>query len=343
MSYVDNLSGQFGQLGLGGSQPYQSPPPPGSGQHGEYGYHSANQDGAPPAQYNAVPPQPTYQPPSDKPALPQGWIPLFDQSRQRWYYANKETGVTQWEAPGYIAPPRPPMESYPSEDSRGSGQSPHPPAAPYGQTPGGYGAPPTGPPPSASYGAPPIPPAGYGAAAGGYGHSSQGSYGGEGRGEGYSEEKKKKSSGKSGLLLGAAGGVAAGLVGGALLHHALEDDSSDEEERRHEYEEERRQEYEQAPSQTIIVNEYNTTNYNDYNDYNDPYRESGVPDILPARDAEGNYVSESDRESVQEARLEYEEALAEVEGSSSASSSDYEELAEAREEYEEEYEEVYED
>ncbi|KAL7910271.1 hypothetical protein GGI35DRAFT_361179 [Trichoderma velutinum] len=327
MSYVDNLSGQFGNLGIGGSQPYQSPPPPGSGEQGGYGYHSANQDGGPPAQYHASPPQPTYQPPSDKPAIPQGWIPLFDQSRQRWYYANKETGATQWEAPGYIAPPRPPMESYPSEESRGSGPSPYPPAAPYGPTPGGYGAPPPG------------PPAGYGAPAGGYGHSSQGSYGGEGRGEGYSEEKKK-SSGKGGLLLGAAGGVAAGLVGGALLHHALEDDSSDEEERREEErrEEERRYEYEQAPSQTIIVNEYNTTNYNDYND---PYEESGVPGILPSRDAEGNYVSESDRESVQEAREEYEEALAEVEGSSSASSSDYEELAEAREEYEEEYEETY--
>ncbi|KAL6820827.1 hypothetical protein J3E69DRAFT_40582 [Trichoderma sp. SZMC 28015] len=342
MSYVDNLSGQFGSLGIGGSQPYQSPPPPGSGEQGGYGYHSANQDGGPPAQYHASPPMPTYQPPSDKPAIPQGWIPLFDQSRQRWYYANKETGATQWEAPGYIAPPpRPPMESYPSEESRGSGPSPYPPAAPYGPTPGGYGAPPPGPPPSASYGAPPLPPAGYGAPPGEYGHSSHGSYGGEGRGEGYSEEKKKKSSGKGGLLLGAAGGVAAGLVGGALLHHALEDSSSDEEEERREEErreEERRYEYEQAPSQTIIVNEYNTTNYNDYND---PYEESGVPGILPSRDAEGNYVSESDRESVQEAREEYEEALAEVEGSSSASSSDYEELAEAREEYEEEYEETY--
>ncbi|KAL7934244.1 hypothetical protein V8C35DRAFT_279999 [Trichoderma chlorosporum] len=329
MSYADNLSGQFGQLGIGGSQPYQSPPPPGSGQQGQYGYHSANRDDAPPAQFIASPPLPTYQPPSDKPPIPQGWIPLFDQSRQRWYYANKETGAVQWEAPGYVAPPqRPPMETYPSEESRGSGSSPLPPAVPYGHTPGGYGAPPPGPPPSASYGAPPAPPAGYGAPSGGYGHSSQGSYGGEGR------EEKKKSSGKSGLLLGAAGGVAAGLVGGALLHHVLEDDRSDEEERR-------RYDYDERPSQTIIVNEYNTTTYND--SYDDPYRESGAPDILPSRDAEGNYVSESDRESVEEARERYEVALADVEDSSSASSSDYEELAEAREEYEEEYEETYDD
>ncbi|KAL6866743.1 hypothetical protein J3F83DRAFT_715566 [Trichoderma novae-zelandiae] len=317
MSYVDNLSGQFGELGLGGSQSHQ-PRPEASGQHGDYGYHSANRDGAPPAQFYASPPQPTYQPPSDKPPLPQGWIPLFDQSRQRWYYASQETGVTQWEAPGYVAPPpRPPLETYPSEDSRGSGQSPYPPAVPYGHTPGGYSAPP-GPPHSGSYGAPPVPPAGYGALAGEYG--SHGEYGGYGGGD-YGEEKKtkKKSSGSSGMLLGAAGGVAAGLVGGALLHHALEDDSSGSDEERPHY----------AP-QPVIVNEYNE-------DYS-----SGPPAVLPARDEDGSSVSSSDRESVQEAREEYEEALADAQDSD-ASSSDYEELAEAREEYEEEYEETYED
>ncbi|KAH6605319.1 hypothetical protein Trco_007026 [Trichoderma cornu-damae] len=327
MSYVDNLSGQFGELGIGGdrpgAQPYQAPPP-GPGPHGEYGYHAPPRDGPPPAQHHASPPQPAYQPPPDKPVLPQGWIPLFDQSRQRWYYANRETGATQWEAPGYGAP-RPPTDSYPGEESRGSGgHSPYPPPAPYGQAPGGYSAPP-GPPPPASYGAPPgppLPPASYGAPAGEYG-----GYGGGGHGE-EKKKKEKKSSGKGGLLLGAAGGIAAGLVGGALLHHALEDDDSDEEEeRRHEYAQE-------APSQTIIINEYNT------NEYNDSYYDGGAPGVLPARDAEGNYVSESDRESVQEAREEYEEALADAQDSS-ASSSDYEELAEAREEYEEEYEETY--
>ncbi|KAL7800165.1 hypothetical protein V8C37DRAFT_398391 [Trichoderma ceciliae] len=319
MSYADNLSGQFGELGIGGDRPgsqnYQSPPP-GSGQYGQYGYHASNQDGAPPAQYYASPPQPSYQPPSDKPELPPGWTALFDQSRQRWYYANRETGVTQWEAPGYIAP-RPPMDSYPSEESRGSVSSPYPPAAPYGQMSGGYSAP-LGPPPSASYGAPPGPPSGYGAPAGEYG-----GYGGEDRGQ----EREEKSSGKGGLLLGAAGGIAAGLVGGAILHHVLSDDSDDEE---------RRQQYAQeAPPQTVIVNEYNTT------EYNEPYEGGGPPGILPATDADGNSVSGSDRESVQEAREEYEEALADAQDSS-ASSSDFEELAEAREEYEEEYEETYE-
>lgn len=53
-------------------------------------------------------------------------------------------------------------------------------------------------------------------------------------------------------------------------------------------------------------------------------------------DEDGDSVSSSDREDVQEAREEYEEALAD----SDASASDVEE---AREEYEETYEEVYED
>ena len=61
---------------------------------------------------------------------------------------------------------------------------------------------------------------------------------------------------------------------------------------------------------------------------------------MPATDAYGDEVSSSDRESVQEAREDYEEALAEAQDSD-ASSSEQEELEEAREEYEEEYEEAY--
>ncbi|KAK5991149.1 hypothetical protein PT974_09427 [Cladobotryum mycophilum] len=327
-SYFNNITQEFQGLGLGGnserpSSQYSSPPPP-NRDYGEYGYHGPNQGAPPPAQYYAAPPLPTYQPPSDKPPLPQGWIPLFDQGRQRWYYANQQDGHTQWEAPGYI-PPRPPMETYPSSDSRtygtpgyGSGAtSPYPPAVPYGPTPGSYNGPP-GPPPST------------GAYAG---YDEKGS------------SDKKKKSGKGGMLLGAGAGIAAGLAGGALLHHALHDDSSsssdEEEERRHE---------EDRPPQTVIINnvtnvtEYNDTNVTEYNDRQDSYYGygSGPPGVLPSRDVEGNYVSESDRESVQEARERYEEALAEAQDSS-ASSSDYEELAEAREEYYEEYEETYED
>ncbi|TQV97751.1 hypothetical protein V2A60_006519 [Cordyceps javanica] len=65
-----------------------------------------------------------------------------------------------------------------------------------------------------------------------------------------------------------------------------------------------------------------------------------APAILPARDADGDSVSSSDREEVEEARARYEEALRDA-ASSSASSSDREELEEAREEYEEVYEETY--
>jgi len=65
---------------------------------------------------------------------------------------------------------------------------------------------------------------------------------------------------------------------------------------------------------------------------------SGPPGVLPATDADGNSVSSSDREEVQEARDKYEEELAEA-----SSSSDAESVREAREEYEEAYEETYED
>ena len=65
-----------------------------------------------------------------------------------------------------------------------------------------------------------------------------------------------------------------------------------------------------------------------------------IPVALPAHDADGDSVSSSDREEVEEARERYEEALRDA-ASSSASSSDLEELEEAREEYEEAYEETY--
>lgn len=81
--------------------------------------------------------------------------------------------------------------------------------------------------------------------------------------------------------------------------------------------------------------------YGGYQDpYNDPYNQP--PAVLPPTDADGSSVSSSDREEVQEAREEYEEALAAA-ADSDASSSDHERLEEAREEYEEAYEEVYED
>ena len=67
-----------------------------------------------------------------------------------------------------------------------------------------------------------------------------------------------------------------------------------------------------------------------------PVYEPGVP----LYNEDGEYLSHSDRESVEEAREEYLEALDDAR-SSSASSSDRERVEEAREEYEEEYEEAY--
>lgn len=64
------------------------------------------------------------------------------------------------------------------------------------------------------------------------------------------------------------------------------------------------------------------------------------PPVLGAYDENGERVSDSDREDVQEARERYEEALAAA-ADSDASSSEAEELEEARQEYIEEYEEAY--
>lgn len=61
-----------------------------------------------------------------------------------------------------------------------------------------------------------------------------------------------------------------------------------------------------------------------------PAVDSAPPAVLPATDAGGDSVSSSDREEVQEAREDYEEALA---NASEGSSSDQEEIQEAREAY----------
>ena len=43
---------------------------------------------------------PVYRPPSGLPPLPSGWLPQFDQHHQRWYYVDRATSQSQWEAPG---------------------------------------------------------------------------------------------------------------------------------------------------------------------------------------------------------------------------------------------------
>lgn len=43
-----------------------------------------------------------YFPPQDKPPIPSGWVPEWDQQYQRWYYHDTTTGRSKWEAPGYV-------------------------------------------------------------------------------------------------------------------------------------------------------------------------------------------------------------------------------------------------
>lgn len=123
------------------------------------------------------------------------------------------------------------------------------------------------------------------------------------------------------MLIGAAGGLAVGAIGGALIANAL-DDSDDE--------------HHAAPAPVPAADPGYSRNPAPPAEYGDPYAQDGPPAVLPPTDEDGHSVSSSDREDVQEAREEYEEALAD----SDASHSDIEE---AREEYEETYEEVYED
>ncbi|RYP32897.1 hypothetical protein DL767_004987 [Monosporascus sp. MG133] len=136
-----------------------------------------------------------------------------------------------------------------------------------------------------------------------YGSQEQHGYGTHGGYEN-SDRAHGKEHGSSGAMLGAAaGGVAAGAIGGALLANALDEEHH----------------------QTYAA---------------DPGYAAPAPVYEPAYNAEGEYVDQSDRESLAEARAEYEEAL-EAAADSSASSSEQEELEEAYEDYQEECEEAY--
>ncbi|KAF4332109.1 hypothetical protein FBEOM_14100, partial [Fusarium beomiforme] len=235
MSFFKKITKEFENLGIGGDKkeetPHSEPPPAGQGQRG-YGYYGeGGQGGPPPAQYYAAPPQPAYQPPSDKPPLPEGWTSQFDQQSQRWYYVELATGRTQWEAPGqhYTRPSplidsRPPMYSHPSDGSRSyTGGAPG-----YGSPTPGYGGAPGYGSPAPGYGGTPgyggHDERGYGAPPGAYGGDHSGGYG---YGHESDRGEHKEKSGKGDMLLGAAGGLAVGVVGGALIANALND--SDEE------------------------------------------------------------------------------------------------------------------
>ncbi|CAK7270801.1 hypothetical protein SEPCBS119000_004275 [Sporothrix epigloea] len=46
-------------------------------------------------------PVPKYTTPQGRPQLSNSWTPVFSNAYGRWYYVNKSTGRTQWEAPGF--------------------------------------------------------------------------------------------------------------------------------------------------------------------------------------------------------------------------------------------------
>ncbi|KXX76792.1 WW domain-containing protein WWM1 [Madurella mycetomatis] len=296
---------------------YHSPPP-----QGYYPPQHQPDVSSPPPPPQQVPyayppepgprPPPPYTPPADKPPIPAGWTPRWDDHYQRWYYVEDATGRSQWEAPGYNP------ETYSGEDvSRGHGTR---------YSPAGYGG------HYSEHGSQnPV----YGGQYPGS-DSYQSGYGGHYSGrdshsDPYSSDRKKGKKGSSGMLLGAAGGLAVGAVAGAVIAHEITegDSSSDSEHGGH------RTSYAPAPapvSNTTIIYE---TNY-----YSSASPPEPAPGVLPVYNQEGEEVDSSDLESLREARDDYEEALADA-ADSDASSSEEEALEEAQEAYEEAYEEAY--
>lgn len=142
--------------------------------------------------------------PESLPQLPQGWVPLYDHSQSRWYYAEPATARTQWERPqdqGYGGPP-------PGGDgSRGFGGGYDQQQQQYGGQPQ-YGAPAPG------YGGYPQQQQQYG------GYPPQQQYGAYPQQQ-YTDPQADKNKDRKNMMLGAAGGLAAGAIGGALLANAL--------------------------------------------------------------------------------------------------------------------------
>ncbi|WQF78245.1 Putative WW domain-containing protein [Colletotrichum destructivum] len=317
---------QYGGYGSGAppsNYPYPSQAQPQSGPDHGYGSQPSYAQTPPPAPQSAAPPMAA-------PPVSSGWLVQWDTTNNRWFYVDQSTGRSQWEHPSPPTGPQggssyapPPVPPHPSSDTRAFGGdqghgygSPAPSyggAAPYGApsyggSPAPYGQAPYGGAPS-PYGQPPYGQAPYG----------QDPYAQQGGNNPYGDKDKEKKSNSSGMLLGAAGGLAVGAVGGALIANALND--SDDESK--------------AAAAAAPAAQPQ------YGGYQDPYADSSAPPaVLPPTDADGESVSSSDREDVQDARAEYEEALADA-ADSDASSSDHERLEEAREEYEETYEEVY--
>ncbi|CBX97672.1 hypothetical protein IAQ61_001117 [Plenodomus lingam] len=223
------------------------------------------------------------------PPMPPGWTQHWDQNSQRWYYTETATGRTQWDPPAHLPP-------------------------------GPYAPPPAG--------APYLAPAG---------HDERGLFGNTHghQGHDYTQsgmatneaEKKKEKSGHSTAMLAAAG--VGGLAAGAWIGHELteEDDKS--------------QSQSYAPPPTAAAAAAPAPNSAAPDPYAadpyaadpyaaDPYGAPAAdhygdqafapPPPVPTHDADGDSISSSDRESMEEKR---------------------EELIEAQEAYQEELEENY--
>ena len=102
--YADGLSDDLGRLGLGPDkksdqrkdEPTQSHASTRDGPGGDpyQGYSFGQPSPQPyPGQYQSPPPDagsrqpPPYTPPADKPPIPSGWTPRWDEGHQRWYCA----------------------------------------------------------------------------------------------------------------------------------------------------------------------------------------------------------------------------------------------------------------
>jgi hypothetical protein len=223
--------------------------------------------------------------------MPPGWLAQWDQGSQRWYYVDQSTGRTQWDPPHGGPPPQGPYAPPPpgAHDTRGAPDtsSGYYQGAPAGQ--GGHDE-------RALFG---------NTQNYGQGHSHDSSHGYEEKKE-KKDKEKDKDKGHSTAKLAAVG--LGGAAAGAWIGHEMTEDSDDEK------------------HTTSVTNNYGAAPaaapaaYVQVPGYGAPTYDEPPP--VPTHDADGDSISSSDRESLEERR---------------------EELIEAQEEYEEELEEAYDD
>lgn len=214
------------------------------------------------------------------PPMPPGWTQQWDQNSQRWFYIEQATGRTQWDPPAHLPP-------------------------------GPYAPPPAG----APYVAP-------------GGHDERGLFGNTHGHQGHdytqsgmatNESEKKKDKGHSTAMLAAAG--IGGIAAGAWIGHELTEDDDKAQS----------QSYAPPPAAAAAVPAPPAASYGASEPYAadpygtpaaDPYGDDAFapPPPVPTHDADGDSISSSDRESMEEKRQE---------------------LIEAQEEYQEEIEENY--